>query len=123
MAQYDTEFTKDNPAQGSNIAPLIAYSPRRRADVRIRIIEGETVVLNRQGGLIHQFNQTASYIWERCDGKSTAAEIAQQLAEAFDVSPKTAADDVAAIIRQLQELNLLEPSAGSPVPPTLDVKE
>jgi hypothetical protein len=89
----------------------------------MRIIEGETVVLDRHGGLIHQFNQTASYIWERCDGTSTAAEIAQQLAEAFDVHPKTAADDVAAIMRKLQELNLLEPAAGSPVPPTLSVKE
>lgn len=123
MAWYDTEIIKDVPTQESSISQLAAYSPRRRSDVRMRVIEGETVVLDRHGGLIHQFNQTASYIWERCDGKSTAAAIAQQLAEAFDVHPATAADDVAAIMRQLQELNLLEPSAGNPAPPTLAVKE
>jgi hypothetical protein len=123
MAWHDTEIITDVPTQESSIPQLAAYSPRRRSDVRMRIIEGETVVLDRHGGLIHQFNQTASYIWERCDGKSTTVEIAQQLAEAFDVHPTTAADDVAGIVQRLQELNLLEPSAERPVPPTLEVKE
>ena len=89
----------------------------------MRIIEGETVVLDRHGGLIHQFNQTASYIWERCDGKSTVAEIARQLNEGFDVHPTTAADDVVVIVRRLQELNLLVSPIGTAVPPALDVKE
>jgi hypothetical protein len=123
MARYDTEIIKDVPTQESSTPQLAAYSPHRRPDVRTRIIEGDTVVLDRHEGLIHQFNQTASYIWEQCNGQSTTAEIAQQLVEAFDVDPETAANDVAAIVQRLQELNLLEPSAGGPVPPTLDVKE
>jgi hypothetical protein len=74
----------------------------------MRIVEGETVILDRPGGLIHQLNRTASYIWDRCDGQSTLVEIGQQLVEAFDVDAKTAADDVAAIVGQLRRLNLLE---------------
>jgi hypothetical protein len=123
MARHGTERIQDVPTQESSTPPLMAYCPRRRADVRMRIIDGETVVLDRHEGLIHQFNQTASYIWEWCDGKSTTVEIAQQLAEAFDVPPATAADDVAAIVRRLQALNLLEPSAENPVSPIFDVKE
>lgn len=83
--------------------------PKRRSDVNGRVVEGETVVLDRQGELIHHLNQTASYIWDRCDGMSPLAEIANQLAEAFDVDPKTAAKDVAVIVLQLRRLNLLEP--------------
>lgn len=123
MARYDTEIIKDVPTQENSPPQLTACCPLRRSDVRMRIIEGETVVLDRHGGLIHQFNQTASYIWERCDGKSTIAAIAQQLAEAFDVHPETAANDVTVIVQRLQELNLLESSAARPVPPPLDVKE
>lgn len=82
--------------------------PKRRSGVNARIVEGETVILDQQGGLIHQLNRTASYIWDRCDGRSSLGEIGQQLVEAFDVDSKTAADDVAAIVGQLRRLNLLE---------------
>ncbi len=87
-------------------------SPKRRSDVRVRVVASEMVVLDRQGGLIHQLNHTAGYIWERCDGKSTMADIAKQLAEAFDVDPPTAAADVAAVVQQFQQLNLLEAPYG-----------
>jgi hypothetical protein len=123
MVRDDIELTKDHSTLDGSMSQLAIYSPCRRSDVRIRIIDGETVVLDRHGGLIHQFNQTASHIWERCDGKSTVAHIAQQLAEAFDVDPEIAANDVAAIVQRLQELGLLEPSAERPVPPVLEVKE
>lgn len=85
------------------------YRPKRRHDVAIRLIEGEVVVLDRQAGLIHQLNHTASYIWDRCAGQFTVAEIAKQLALTFDVEPNTAAEDAAIIIRQFQGLRLLEP--------------
>lgn len=82
--------------------------PKRRSDVKIRGVEGEAVVLDRQGGQIHQLNPTASFIWNLCDGRSTLAEIENQMAEAFDVDRKTAAKDLAGILWQLRQLNLLE---------------
>jgi PqqD family protein of HPr-rel-A system len=82
--------------------------PKQRADVRVRVVDGETVVFDRHRGLIHQLNATARYIWERCDGHASVADIAQQLAEAFVVDPHTAATDVAALIEQLHTLELLE---------------
>jgi hypothetical protein len=76
----------------------------------MRVVEGETIIFDRDGGVIHQLNRTASYIWERCDGQSTLADMAQQLAEAFDVEPTIAATDVVAIVKRLQQLHLLEPA-------------
>ena len=93
----------------SPIPPMAQnYYPKRRSDVSVRVVEGETVVLDRQEELIHQLNQTASYIWARCDGKSGMAEIASQLAEEFGIDPETVARDVAGIVGQIQSLNLLE---------------
>ena len=88
---------------------MVTYYPKQRSDVRVRVVDGETVVFDRRRGLIHQLNPTAHYIWERCDGHTAVADIAQQLAKAFEVDPKTAADDVAALVAQLHTLEILEP--------------
>ncbi len=82
--------------------------PRHRTDVSVRIVDNETIVLDRQQGLIHQFNSTASYIWERCDGQSTIANIAQQFMKEFSISFDTAETDIRRVIEQLEKLNLLE---------------
>jgi PqqD family protein of HPr-rel-A system len=88
---------------------MVTYYPKQRSDVRVRVVDGATIVFDRRRGLIHQLNPTARYIWERCDGHVTVADIAQQLAEAFEVDPRTAADDVAALVAQLYTLEILEP--------------
>lgn len=86
----------------------MADHPRRRSDVSARLVEGEMVVLDRTADLIHQLNQTASFIWGQCDGQSTARDIADQLMDAFDVDPGTAEASVTAALQQFEELGLLE---------------
>jgi hypothetical protein len=85
---------------------------KRRLDVKSRLVDGETVVLDQQAGVIHQLNATASFIWERCDGRAIPTDIAQQLAHAFEVDPQVALRDVIAMIGQLEALHLLEPCPG-----------
>src|SRR5919106_2299116 len=84
------------------------FRPRRRADVKSRLVEGEMVILDRAQRLVHQLNRTASYIWERCNGEYTPSEIATQLCEIFEVNQETAIRDVVAAIQQLQKLSLIE---------------
>jgi len=92
---------------------MVIDVPKRRSDVRVRVVDGETVVFDRRRGLIHALNPTAHFIWERCDGTATIADIAQQLAEAFGIEPQTAAADVAAFIAQLHAVELLAPQDSS----------
>jgi Coenzyme PQQ synthesis protein D (PqqD) len=84
------------------------HCPKWRADVSVRLIDGEGVVLDRRAGLIHHLNHTARYIWDQCDGRFTVAEIADQLARTFDVDAGTAARDVATIISQFHRFGFLE---------------
>jgi hypothetical protein len=109
MQEWPEELS-DMPGQDpSDPSPLrLTACPRRRPDVIARLLDGETVVLDRPAGLIHQLNYTASYIWARCDGQSTIAAIAHQLAQDFAVEPTVAARDVRVLVKQLQTLQLLE---------------
>jgi hypothetical protein len=88
--------------------PALALRPRRRPDIRTRVIDGEAVVLDRREEFVHQLNKTASYIWERCDGHCTPAEIAHELCAAFEVDHLTALKDVLDIIKRLESLKLLQ---------------
>ncbi len=89
--------------------------PKRRTDVNSRVVEEETVVLDRHHEFIHQLNLTATYIWERCDGKASIEDIAAQLAETFDVASEIALKDVVQVIRQFQDLQLLDINQDQPV--------
>jgi hypothetical protein len=81
----------------------------RRAGLDARALTGETVVLDRRLRRIHQLNQTASFIWDRCDGRHAVADMAAQMARAFDVDLETAQRDAAAAVARLAEAGLLEP--------------
>lgn len=101
----------DRPSEDV-LPPTLDSCPKRRLDLSVRVVEGEAVVLDRQGGLIHQFNRTASQVWDRCDGSHTVLQMAEQLVEAYDVELATAVTDGIAIVRQLHTLTLLQCSDG-----------
>jgi len=111
MLQVAQDTKMDRPSEDL-LSPTRDYCPKRRSDLSVRVVEGETVVLDRQGGLIHQFNRTASEVWDRCDGSHTVLQMAEQLVEAYDVDLATAVADVIAIVRQLHTLTLLQSSDG-----------
>ena len=79
----------------------------QRADVRIQEVDGETLVLDDENGYIHQLNDTASFVWHQCDGKSSTEEIVRRFAKEFDVDDAVAAKDVSEVIEKLRELRLL----------------
>ena len=91
--------------------------PRRRTDVNSQMVEGETVVLDRQHEFIHQLNLTATYIWERCDGNASLEDIAAQLAATFTVPYEIALTDVVRVIRDFHHLQLLEIASDQPLYP------
>ena len=82
--------------------------PRRRPEHRAGAVDGEMVLLDRGRHLVHQLNETASYIWDRCDGRHSIVAIAGELSAAFDVDACTAERDVALTVRQLEDAGLVE---------------
>jgi len=81
--------------------------PRRRTEFEERVVEGEMVVMDQESEQIHQLNQTASFIWQLCDGDHDRQQIAEELAAAFEVDADTAEADVAETLEKLEKIGLL----------------
>lgn len=82
--------------------------PKRRSDLSTRSTEGEKLILDREGGVIHQLNSTASMIWELCDGRTSVEEMVSRIVEAFDVDKTVVDADVKKTLIEFGTLNLLE---------------
>ena len=81
---------------------------KRRGDVTARVVADECVLLDRDAGLVHQFNLTASFIWIAATAGPPWTRFAALVAARFDVDRGVARVDVAAVVRQLLDLNLLD---------------
>jgi antitoxin (DNA-binding transcriptional repressor) of toxin-antitoxin stability system len=82
--------------------------PKRRSDLVERVIDGETVILDREGGHVHRLNATASCVWSQLNGENSPAAIAAYVATQFDSAPDTVLNDVVTTIDNLSHLGLLE---------------
>jgi hypothetical protein len=86
--------------------------PRRRAGLQARKLDGETLVLDREHGLVHKLNETASFVWDRCDGRLLVADVAELMVRQFDIDSDTARRDVATAVAQFRRLKLVVDRAG-----------
>lgn len=82
---------------------------RRKSDsILVREVDHEMVLLDTAGDRVHQLNATASFIWNRCEQAQTPEELAQWLADTFDVDVAVALQDTLATLGTLRELKLVE---------------
>jgi coenzyme PQQ synthesis protein D (PqqD) len=84
--------------------------------VNVRTVGAETVVLDRRRRRIHQLNPTASFVWQRCDGRHAVGDIAALLVDGFDVDLATAEQDTTAMVRQLAQAGLLQDDPAHSLP-------
>lgn len=81
-----------------------------RADLSVRTVEGEVVILDKHSGRIHQLNSTASFVWNKLDGRTPVPAIVADLVREFDVALAIAEADVARVIEDLVRLELVTTS-------------
>lgn len=59
---------------------------------------------------IYNLNEIGARIWELLDGTNSAAGIRDILVQEFEVTPETAAKDLAAFLAQLEAASLIKPA-------------
>ena len=83
-----------------------------------REIDDETVIISPNDSVMHELNDTGSFLWKNIDGKRSAAELAQLLAENYQVTPDIALSDTQALLEEMSSRRLVitVPAAGGVSP-------
>ncbi len=82
--------------------------PVKTSQTAHRVLSDEAIVVNFQNSFYYNLNAVGTFIWERCDGRHSVAEIAAALAAAFEVTPEQAARDCREFIDSLVEQGVLQ---------------
>jgi hypothetical protein len=73
-----------------------------------REIEESVVIISPEDSLVHELNDTASFIWKQFNGKRTFEEIAARLVEEYEIDMETALADIERLAIALGEKGLLQ---------------
>lgn len=82
--------------------------PRRKPGYRLEMIDNELLLFHPAEAKIMYCNETASLIWQLCDGQHTPQEITDLLAAAFPEAADSMADDVEATLGQFLQHGAIE---------------
>ena len=74
-----------------------------------QIVDGETVVLNKDSGQIHQFNPMASEIWQSIDGEKNTDSIVKHIVAKYEAEHDQVKTDVETTIQEMLTNNLISP--------------
>lgn len=82
--------------------------PRAKPGLAERIIDGEALIVNAEGGEILVLNETGSLVWQLLDGSHDVASIVARVVDEFDVEESAARTDVVAFLRALEARGALD---------------
>jgi Coenzyme PQQ synthesis protein D (PqqD) len=72
-----------------------------------REIDDETIIISPNDSVMHELNDTGSFLWKNIDGKKSAAELAELLVENYEVAPDIAVADTQALLLELASRKLV----------------
>ena len=72
-----------------------------------REIDDETVIISPHDSVMHELNDTGSFLWKNIDGKKSAVELAELLLENYEVTPDIALSDTQALLEEMSSRKLL----------------
>jgi hypothetical protein len=74
-----------------------------------REIDEATVIISPNDSVMHELNDTGSFLWKNIDGHRTAADLAALLGEIYEVTPDVALTDTQSLLEELSSRKLLVP--------------
>lgn len=86
----------------------IECKPQRRVDVTVHELDDEALIYDATTADTHRLNTTALFIWQQCDGQQDVQQIAQRLADTYDVPLESAREHVEKVLHELQNKRLIE---------------
>lgn len=84
----------------------------RKADLVVKDLKDEVLVYDLKRDRAHSLNQSAAFVWKKCNGRRTVAEVAQALGKEFKVPANE--QTVWLALEQLSKFYLLEEKVARP---------
>jgi hypothetical protein len=78
-----------------------------------REIDDATVIISPSESVMHELNDTGSFLWKNIDGHKSAEELAALLAANYEVSPDTALTDTQSLLEEMSSRKLLVPVSAT----------
>lgn len=104
----DDGSASDVPLPEPRLTVHLGYRPRKSADV-LELDMGDGLILyNHDGDLVHHLNPSAGVVWQICDGNASVADLATDIAAAYELDIEATQDEVAAVIAEFDALGLVE---------------
>ena len=72
-----------------------------------RELDEETVIISPNDSVMHELNETGSFLWKNIDGKKSAAELAELLAENYEVTKDVALSDTQSLLEEMSSRKLV----------------
>ena len=86
---------------------MSAETIRLNPQLAWREIEGRVVVISPEDSVVHELNETASFIWKQADRGCSVSEIANLLSIEFCVEASQARSDTEELLRMLLQKGLV----------------
>jgi PqqD family protein of HPr-rel-A system len=83
------------------------YRPTKAADV-LELDMGDGVILyNHDSSLVHHLNPSAALLWKLCDGDASVGQLAEEIAEEYELDGERVGQEVSAVIAEFDALDLV----------------
>ena len=73
-----------------------------------RTIEGQAYIINTRTSMLHELDETGTFLWENMGKSSDEESLVKLLLNEYDVSPESAKTDVGEFLRTLESLGIVE---------------
>lgn len=70
-------------------------------------LDGEALIFDPVSADTHRLNETALFVWQQCDGRHDAEQIARRLIQAYDVSIDRALESVERVFDEFESCHLM----------------
>jgi len=74
-----------------------------------REIDEATVIISPNDSVMHELNDTGSFVWKNIDGRKSVADLAALLAQNYEVTPDIALTDTQSLLEEMCSRKLLVP--------------
>ena len=91
---------------GSSAGPVDPV-PTLNPKIAARVVNGEALILTPHDSVLHTLNPVATRIWELMRANDSVQAVVAAIVEEYDVAPEVAAADLAELIGELKEKQIL----------------